>query len=88
LRLRRLPDACINQIYIDPPFNRNRNYEVFWGARSEPRTPVRGLRQAFEARRASTTTLNRHHVLAMRPFVRRGFWLTAAVEPSIHQACS
>src|SRR5476651_1456671 len=26
-----LPDGCVDLIYIDPPFNSNRNYEVFWG---------------------------------------------------------
>ena len=30
-QLRKLPDGCIDLIYIDPPFNSNRNYEVFWG---------------------------------------------------------
>ena len=30
-QLRKLPDACVDLIYIDPPFNSNRNYEVFWG---------------------------------------------------------
>lgn len=28
-QLKTLPDACIDLIYIDPPFNSNRNYEVF-----------------------------------------------------------
>ena len=28
-QLKRLPDACIDLLYIDPPFNSNRNYEVF-----------------------------------------------------------
>ena len=32
-----LPDACIDLIYIDPPFNSNRNYEVFWGETKEKR---------------------------------------------------
>ena len=27
-KLRDLPDACVDLIYIDPPFNSNRNYEV------------------------------------------------------------
>jgi DNA modification methylase len=45
-RLRTLPDACIDLIYIDPPFNSNRNYEVFWGETKEKR--------AFEDRHAST----------------------------------
>jgi hypothetical protein len=30
-QLRKLPDDCIDLIYMDPPFNSNRNYEVFWG---------------------------------------------------------
>ena len=28
-QLRKLPDGCVDLIYIDPPFNLNRNYEVF-----------------------------------------------------------
>ena len=35
--LRRMPDACVDLIYIDPPFNSNRNYEVFWGETKEKR---------------------------------------------------
>ncbi|MGH8091985.1 MAG: hypothetical protein ACREIF_00735 [Chthoniobacterales bacterium] len=40
-QLRKLPDACIDLIYIDPPFNSNRSYEyacparTFWGERKE-----------------------------------------------------
>ncbi len=30
-QLKKLPDECVDLIYIDPPFNSNRNYEVFWG---------------------------------------------------------
>ncbi len=45
-RLRTLPDACVDLIYIDPPFNSNRNYEVFWGETKEKR--------AFDDRHAST----------------------------------
>ena len=44
--LRKLPDACVDLIYIDPPFNSNRNYEVFWGETKEKRS--------FEDRHAST----------------------------------
>ena len=40
------PGTCIDLIYIDPPFNSNRNYEVFWGETKEKR--------AFEDRHAST----------------------------------
>lgn len=28
-QLRKFPAACVDLIYIDPPFNSNRNYEVF-----------------------------------------------------------
>jgi hypothetical protein len=45
-QLRSLPDACVDLVYIDPPFNSNRNYEVFWGETKEKR--------AFEDRHAST----------------------------------
>jgi len=45
-QLPKLPDGCIDLIYIDPPFNSNRNYEVFWGETKEKR--------AFEDRHAST----------------------------------
>ena len=45
-QLAALPGDCVDLIYIDPPFNSNRNYEVFWGERKEKR--------AFEDRHAST----------------------------------
>jgi len=45
-QLRKLPPACIDLIYIDPPFNSNRNYEVFCGEKKEKRS--------FEDRHAST----------------------------------
>jgi len=45
-QLAKLPDACIDLIYIDPPFNSNRNYEVFWGETKEKRS--------FADRHAST----------------------------------
>lgn len=53
--LRNLPDGCIDLIYIDPPFNSNRNYEVFWGETREKR--------AFEDRHASTQA----YIEFMRP---------------------
>ena len=55
VQLKRLPDACIDLIYIDPPFNSNRNYEVFWGETREKR--------AFEDRHASTEA----YIEFMRP---------------------
>jgi len=54
-QLKKLPDACIDLIYIDPPFNSNRNYEVFWGETREKR--------AFEDRHASTEA----YIEFMRP---------------------
>jgi hypothetical protein len=36
-QLKKLPDVCVDLIYIDPPFNSNRNYEVFWGETREER---------------------------------------------------
>ena len=45
-QLKKFPDACVDLIYIDPPFNSNRNYEVFWGETKEKR--------AFEDRHEST----------------------------------
>jgi hypothetical protein len=45
-QLAKLPDACVDLIYIDPPFNSNRNYEVFWGETREKR--------AFEDRHENT----------------------------------
>jgi DNA modification methylase len=41
-----LPNHSVDLIYIDPPFNSNRNYEVFWGETKEKRS--------FEDRHAST----------------------------------
>lgn len=54
-QLRKLPDGCVDLIYIDPPFNSNRNYEVFWGESKEKR--------AFEDRHESTQA----YIEFMRP---------------------
>lgn len=53
--LRKMPDGCVDLIYIDPPFNSNRNYEVFWGETQEARR--------FEDRHASTQA----YIEYMRP---------------------
>jgi DNA modification methylase len=37
-QLRKLPDGCVDLIYIDPPFNSNRNYEVFCGRNAASKT--------------------------------------------------
>ncbi len=54
-QLKNLPDACVDLIYIDPPFNSNRNYEVFWGETKEKRS--------FEDRHESTQA----YIEFMRP---------------------
>ena len=54
-QLAKLPDACVDLIYIDPPFNSNRYYEVFWGE-------TKGKRD-FEDRHEST----RAYIDYMRP---------------------
>jgi DNA modification methylase len=54
-QLKKLPDGCVDLIYIDPPFNSNRNYEVFWGETKEKR--------AFEDRHGSTAA----YIDFMRP---------------------
>ncbi|MEX2586970.1 MAG: DNA methyltransferase [Actinomycetota bacterium] len=56
-KLRELPDECVDLIYIDPPFNSNRNYEVFWGDTKEKR--------AFEDRFGAVE----HYIHWMRPRV-------------------
>ena len=54
-QLKKLPEDSIDLIYIDPPFNSNRNYEVFWGETKEKR--------AFKDRHASTQA----YIEFMRP---------------------
>jgi site-specific DNA-methyltransferase (adenine-specific) len=54
-QLAKLATESIDLIYIDPPFNSNRNYEVFWGEAKEKR--------AFEDRHEST----RAYIDFMRP---------------------
>jgi site-specific DNA-methyltransferase (adenine-specific) len=54
-QLQRFPNGCVDLIYIDPPFNSNRNYEVFWGETKEKRS--------FEDRHASTAA----YIDFMRP---------------------
>jgi DNA modification methylase len=45
-QLKKLPANSVDLIYIDPPFNSNRTYEVFWGETKEKRS--------FEDRHEST----------------------------------
>lgn len=55
VQVQRLPAESVDLVYIDPPFNSNRNYEVFWGEDQE--------RRAFDDRHAST----RAYIEYMRP---------------------
>jgi 16S rRNA G966 N2-methylase RsmD len=55
-QLAKLPDTCVDLIYIDPPFNSNRNHEVFWAETREKR--------AFEDRHATCKLIQqiRNHI--------------------------
>lgn len=53
-QLDKLPEGCIDLIYIDPPESSNRNYEDFWGDKSEPRPSGSGFHAYIEDRHAST----------------------------------
>ncbi len=53
-----VPDDSVDLIYIDPPFNTSRNYEVFWGEAQE--------RRAFEDRFGDVMT----YLDWMRPRIR------------------
>lgn len=55
--LKEIPDESVDLIYIDPPFNSNRNYEAFWGDIQEKR--------AFEDRFGDA----QHYIEWMRPRV-------------------
>ena len=54
-QLKNIPDNSIDLIYIDPPFNSNRNYECFWGEDREVRS--------FDDRHESTQA----YITFMRP---------------------
>jgi DNA modification methylase len=54
-KLRSMPTGFVDLVYIDPPFNSNRDYEVFWGETKEKR--------AFEDRHESTKA----YIEFMRP---------------------
>jgi DNA modification methylase len=54
-KLQRLPSGCVDLAYIDPPWNSNRQYEVFWGESREKRS--------FEDRHESTQA----YIEFMRP---------------------
>jgi len=62
-----IPDESVDLIYIDPPFNSSRNYEVFWGEAQE--------RRAFEDRFGDAMT----YIEWMRPRIRE---LYRALKPT------
>ncbi len=52
-QLAKLPDACVDLIYIDPPFNSNRNYKLAspartWGDTKEKRACNSALRNCID----------------------------------------
>jgi hypothetical protein len=59
-QLKKLPNACVDLIYIDPPFNSNRNYEVFWGETKEKRS----FEDQHENTKAYIDYMSSHFVLA------------------------
>jgi len=54
-QLQKLPDACVDLIYIDPPFNLNRNYESA--------SPARTFRGETKEKRAFEDRLREHEGL-------------------------
>ena len=73
-KLRDLPDECVDLVYIDPPFNSNRDYEVFWGDTKEKR--------AFEDRFGATE----HYISWMRPRVSE-IWRILKKSGSFYYHC-
>jgi DNA modification methylase len=57
-QLAKLPEKCVDLVYIDPPFNSNRNDEVFWGE-----SPPTKEKRSFDDRHASTQA----YIDSMRP---------------------
>lgn len=73
-KLRELPDESVDLIYIDPPFNTNRNYETFWGDTKEKR--------AFEDRFGAVE----HYIHWMRPRVSE-LWRVLKETGSFYYHC-
>jgi hypothetical protein len=62
-QLKKLPDGCVDLEYIDPPFNSNRNYEIFW--------PETGEKRRFDDRHESTSRTANGAASATRKNFRR-----------------
>ncbi len=73
-KLRELPDECVDLVYIDPPFNSNRSYEVFWGDVKEKR--------AFDDRFGAVE----HYIHWMRPRVSE-LWRVLKKTGSFYYHC-
>jgi len=67
-QLHELPDDCVGLIYIDPPFNSNRNHGVLCGKRPAPSG------QASEGLGCSTAATPVRRLKAMSPKIPRS-WL-------------
>jgi hypothetical protein len=70
-RLQTLRDHCVDLVYIDPAFNSNRNYEVFWGETKE--------KPLFEGRRSSTQAYIEYMRSALGNGVKRLAYALAAI---------
>jgi hypothetical protein len=55
-QLQSLPDACVDGVYIDPPFDSNRNYEISSGARPRRNAPSRAPTAAGAASSSPSPT--------------------------------
>jgi len=76
-QLKKLPDGCVDLVAIDPPFNSNRNYELFWGETKEKR--------AFEDRHASTQAYIDAWAKTREPQITwRSEAATKKTEPQMH----
>ena len=69
----KLPDKCIDLIYIDTPFNSNRNYEVFWGESAPTKK-----KRSFDDRHASKQA----YIDSMRPVAAPIQQLARVLNPS------
>ncbi len=65
-QLAQFPDACVDLIYLDPPFFSNRHYEVIWGDEAE----VRSFEDRWEGGIHVYINWMRDRVIQMRRILR------------------
>ena len=69
-QLKKLPDGSVDLITIDPPFNSNRNYEVFWGETKESRRA--GIDDRHESTKATIEFMRPRSVELARVLKKTG----------------